>query len=204
MATTVALLAVTGWYATLTRRIAEANTQAAAHAETAAKASLAAVAAAEASVDVAFDVEPRLHTTLGEVQALIERVTAEGMSPEAEATSMLRPLMRLGGVDLLCQGAAVFVHECRLDAIERDVSDRSEPASGLRVRATETVSERVDLTPRDQLPRRLHKGESVAFSLPHEVPGDQVVRIDVTLLFSFSDSGKTYERRLDWSQRPEL
>lgn len=87
---TAVLVAVTAWYAYLTRSLAKSSLAAAESARIAAEASRTTVAASLAVIDVSFEVSPQY----------------EILSASSEAT--------FSGVDLHGKGATLFVHWCDL------------------------------------------------------------------------------------------
>jgi hypothetical protein len=200
LASTVLLLGVTGWYAWLTKRVADASRDAAAHAKTAAEATLASVSAAEATIEVKFRVEPILGSTVGGVLRLLEEASHAGdlRADEVVTRGMLARYMRLTDIKLVCEGATVHVHGCRLDSLSWPQNEDG----------THTLTEtlRVLLSPRDDQPRRLHRGESMHFLPPERPVGEHVTSMRCTVYYSFDGTESRYERIATWQegdQRPD-
>jgi hypothetical protein len=196
LASTIILLAVTGWYAHLTKRVAEANEASAKHAKVAAESSLAAVAASEAAVDVSLDVHPNLRGTVGGIRKLLEATSAEGLSADTEVTTdLLAPYMGFGGVALTCTGSTIYVHGCQLTSIGR-------LAEGSTVIVSSETSS-VSLKPSTATPVRLHKGESVNFDSDGEEPIERLAYLAAAITHSYAESGRQFERKLEWRKRSD-
>ncbi len=191
---TITLLVVTGWYAHLTKRVAAANEASAKHAKTAAESSLAAVAASEAAVDVSFEMHPSLKGTVRSMRKLLEASVADGLSPDTElSTELLAPFMGLGGVTLTCTGSTIYVHGCQLRSIGRAAENAAYVVS--------SEMSPVSLKSSAATPVRLHKGESVNFDIDGEESAERVAHLAATIIYSFSEAGQQFERKLEWRNR---
>lgn len=165
----VVLIAVTGWYVYLTKKLADSAKASANSSKEAAEASLSAVAAAVASVSVDFGVFPSGYVDRGRDRFALQ---------------------------VMCMGATVFVHSARLidlgveDAERARVVDwgfNSGDAMPLHVAGKESV------------PRRLHKGETIFFFLPSECGEPvNVAALELIVDYSLDGRGPVIGRRIYW------
>ena len=185
---TVLLAAVTAWLTWLTKRMADAGRDAARHAQTAAEASLASVAATQASADVTFSVAPALSSTAGAVsRTLLEQTVSEDRHKKDDLVTidMLLPAMKVSSLSVTTRGATVYIHGVRLDHVTHPDAEKSHV---VRTEHSET-----DLSTSDALPRRFHRGEGLSFDVPDGFIRPDVVRIAATILYSF-DGGDRHGR----------
>lgn len=194
LVSTVALTAITGYYAYLTRSMASSARTAAEQSRIAAEASLSSVAVAEASVDVQFDVKPGMLTTLGDVRQLLSRLESEGSRPDdtvsfSEITSWKNLL-------LTCRGATVTVHGLKLTYVSVQNPD---PTDSNVVSSTGTYYEDMDLIPTENLPRLCHAGETVQFEVKDRSAGENLAEIRATISYSFGN-GPVRAREANWTR----
>jgi len=172
---TILLLFVTGWYAFLTKRLADSAKESAQSAKDAAEASQAAVLIAESGVDVRFSLWPSY--------SVVEPDTERG--PDQIRTGF-------GGVMLHCEGATVFVHGLTLDGVT--VPGKRKGVIGMGLTYGEELSEvsRGDaIHEPSQLPLRLHRDETIFFSrkgVTQDDP-DDVIAIKATVRYSLDGHG---------------
>lgn len=194
LASTVMLLFVTAWYAFLTKRMADAGRDAARHAETAAKASMASVAATQASAEVTFSVEPGFESTVGELSDFLEQsIESGGLDAENDVTiAMIKPAMRVSAISIVNNGATVYVHDCQLKQVTHPDQGRSNALS--------TVYVDTDLSAKGaSRPVHLHKGEGMRLSVPQGIIEPNIVHLELVVLYSFDGGDATYRRAASWS-----
>jgi hypothetical protein len=174
--------------------MADAGRDAARHAETAAKASMASVAATQASTEVTFSVERGLGSTVRQVEEFLEQSIESGdLDSETEVTiAMLQPVMRVSDISIVNNGATVYVHGCQLKRV-------THPDDGRRnVRVIMDVD--TDLPAEEaSLPAHLHGGEGIRFSVPHGIVEPNVVHLELAVRYSFDGGDTTYRRTATWS-----
>lgn len=189
--TSTVLVIVTGWYAYLTKHLADSSERAASEAMKAAIASQQSAAIAAAGADVNFWVGP-----------IMGMENVEG--PEAYRMSLI-------GVSIEGSGANVFVHGAYLSGVRRPAdSGGTMPVDvnqELQLRrqsrgAWVTISE----------PQRLHKGERWEGRLPQAVNQEQIASMELEVFYSFDggpgvsqidvkyegEPGKHYENENIW------
>lgn len=197
LASTVILAGITAWLAWLTKVMADSARTAAEHSRVAAEASLASVAAAEAAVDVRFDVQPIMGTTAGEMREalrLLEEV--DGISDADEITpALLGKVTRWSRVELTCLGATVTVHGMDLTFVTIETgSDSDERGVWSEGKSCELALSS------SGLPRLLHGGEKISFDVPDRPTDERLVDFSTTVRYSFGD-GPVREREAKW-RRP--
>lgn len=199
LASTVVLAGITAWLAHLTKVMADGARTAAEQSRIAAEASLSSVAAAEASVDVRFDVAPVMGSTVGELERAVRGLEASGMSRDDEFTpEMMAKITAWRSVHLTCRGATVSVHGLKVTyiGVQEDTGDDTnlQMISG---RSYDMV-----LAPSDDLPRPCHSGETIEFEVPDRPLDEQIVEIATTVLYAFGN-GPIREREAKWTKPPQ-
>jgi hypothetical protein len=217
----VLLAAITAWYAYLTKQIADSARTSAEQSRIAAEASLSSVAAAEASIDVHFDVESagldskqrgELREALKKQETMLLRREAEINLRTREGIAKWRALLSitsLRAVTLTCRGATVSVHGFRFTYI--DVApDPPWPHRGSRLRLMlrppyhRYYYDGLALLPTEALPRLFHAGETVHFKL-QDWPLDKrpeegrLIGFGGTVSYSFGN-GPLRRREVTWTE----
>ncbi|PTR44718.1 hypothetical protein C8K38_103215 [Rhodococcus sp. OK611] len=200
LVSTVALTAITGYYAYLTRSLASSARTAAEQSRIAAEASLSSVAVAEASVDVQFDVEPGMRATLGQVRQLLSRLELEGLRPDDAVDDSLAKVTSWQNLLLTCRGATVTVHGLKLTYV---FVQNPDPTDSHVVSGIGTYYDEMGLTPTETetLPRLCHAGETVQFEVKDRTAGEQLVEIRVAISYSFGN-GPVRAREANWTRPP--
>lgn len=200
LASTIALAAITAWYAYLTKVIANSSEKSAEQSRIAAEASLASVAAAEASVDVRFDVEPSISSTADEMRRALEKLVDEGGLGPSDEVSMehLSKSLTWTGVQLICRGATVTVHGLKVTY----VSVLESPPDS-KIKSTTGQHQDVELVCHVDLPRLCHVSEAIEFDVPNRHAGEVLDAFTTVLSYSFG-VGPVRQRELKWRKRSEL
>jgi hypothetical protein len=192
----VVLAAITAWLAYLTKVMADGARTAAEQSRIAAEASLSSVAAAEASIDVRFDVEPVMGSTVGELRRAISDLEASGITGDDEVTPELMAKVTAWRIlQLTCRGATVSVHGLRVTYIS--VQDRAD-----NPRLTKITGRSYDmaLAPSGELPRLCHAGESIEFAMSDRPFDELLAEVGTTVLYAIGN-GPIREREATWSKK---
>ena len=155
------LVAVTAWYAYLTRSMSKSARASAEQSRIAAEATQASATAAEASLDVRFALEPLSVSTVDEMIQSLKGLMADGVAGDVEVTpDILSKVTTWEMVALTCLGATVTVHS--LELMSTGVAS---PASDSKLRIVRSTSyvDGIPLKPAGTLPRLCHAGETVEF-----------------------------------------
>lgn len=194
------LAAITAWLAWLTKKMAASAKEAATQSRIAAQASLASVAAAEASVDVRFDVEPYLSSTAGKMRKALEILLEGGLKSGAPVTpGLLEKISAWNKVKLTCRGATVTVHALTVTKVV--TSERSDPGS--KIQKTNTTHQDIELRCLDELPRLCHANETIEFTVPDRTEDEGLVEFTATLAYSFG-AGSVRQREVKWRKPREV
>jgi hypothetical protein len=196
LASTVLLLGVTAWYAVLTKKVADASRDAAVQARIAAQASLAAVSAAEAAIEVMFKLAPTRGSTVGDLATSLKEAAGSGEigNDQPMTIGMLADYTRLATIGLVCEGSTVYVHGCRLETLSLP---RTEDGSHVM---SETIRVRAPMESVGPAPRRLHNGESMAFRAPERSVGERYAAMSCTVSYSFDGAEGRFERLVSWRE----
>lgn len=193
----VLLLAVTALYAYLTKSMADSARDAALSSKIAAEASQASAAASEAAVEVAFQLEPSFGSTVGELEKAVARAESEGLKANDSVEGVLSSVLRWNEIEVRTTGATVYLRGCVINEVTW--SESSEPESN--VVKSKIVTATVDLEPTVQLPRRQHRGESISFRAPEDLPFDETPSaIKAVVNYSLGGAGDTHGRQVTWDK----
>ncbi|CPU35576.1 Uncharacterised protein [Mycobacteroides abscessus] len=199
LVSTVALAAITAWYAILTKSLARSARDSADQARLAAEASRTSAAATEASVDVQFDLVPGRQSTAGEMRWLLTDLTARGMRDDEEVTpDLLAKVMAWRQVLVTCRGATVTVHGFDLSYVA--VDDPPSADSSVRRSRVTTFDEGYELQSAVPLPRLCHSGESIRFDISGRPVGELVSQIRGVVHYSIGNGPKR-GRQAKWSRK---
>ena len=171
-ASTALLLAVTAWYAVLTRSLASSARDSARSAQVAAEYAAQSMAATLASVNVKFRVSPRYY------------IPAPGES--------------ILGVGVECAGATVFLHDARILESLRSIAS---PGPGEEFDSVISDDAGHPLATELELPRRLHEGEIVWFVTEPEMVLRRhrtVATLRVQTRYSLDGIGEGIVREVEW------
>jgi hypothetical protein len=198
LSSTVLLAIVTAWLAYVTKVMADSAKDAAVQSRIAAEASLASVAAAEASVDVRFDAQPSMGATAGEMLRAVEMLQLGGLRGEDEVPPDFFPKVSTWrGVRLTCRGATVTVHGLRLVGVS--VQDQKRSDSTVFHTASETCD--IELVCVEDLPRMAHTDEVLNFQVENRTTGEEVVGFTARVSYSFG-IGEVRAREVTWKKSP--
>lgn len=193
---TVALAVVTGWLAYVTMAMANTAKEAAEQSRIAAESSLAAVAAAEAAVDVRFDLEPLRTSTAGEMLQAAELLQLGGLKSDDEVPDeFFSRILAWRAVRLTCRGATVNVHAVKVTSVT--IQDRSDQDS--RIQKSTTSVRDIELAGSDELPRLCHVDEVLEFDVVGRPPGEKLVEVIGAVSYSFG-AGAIRQREVKWTR----
>lgn len=174
----IVLIAVTGWYAYLTKRLADSAKESAQSAKDAAQASERAVQIAESNV--------RLDLSINSVMRAIE-------APEQGVVWVV------AGARMQCNGAAMNIHGATLDSVEEWVQPKAsrEIAMGDQL---DVASGSLPGAPSIPFPVRIHNGETLFLRrAEHLTTGpNKVVAMTVTVHYTLDESSDPKPLRVHW------
>jgi hypothetical protein len=189
---TLVLLVVTVWLAYLTKVLA-------AFAKTTEELSRVAVAVAEASTEVRFEVEPRISSDLNdlpEVQELQRKQNSGKASPTdyVDITDDMVQRVRVWReIVLTCKGATVDVHGLRLTSV-----GAFSVGSGIQKLPRDLYRPDVELISTETLPRTCRAGQVVRFEVRDRPIGEPLASFDAIVSYAFGN-GAIRTREVTWS-----
>jgi hypothetical protein len=202
LSSTVVLAVITAVLVYLTKVMADSARTAATQSRIAAEASLASVAAAEAAVDVAFDVEPLMTTTVKEMEDASELLSAAGMGRDEVITPALwAKLLSWREVKLTCRGNTVSLHGLILSEVTTEEPATSGAASGIKMSVG--TPHGLQLPTTEALPRLMHVGEAVIFDVPDRPAGEALEGFRASVLYAFGN-GAIRRREVEWIGPPQF
>jgi hypothetical protein len=197
---TVLLTAVTASLVYVTKTMAASAQTSAEQCRLAAEASLSSVAAAEASIDVQFDVNPVRVSTVGQMEGMIHGLGSPGLHRrDTELTSeLMRAITVWQEVALTCRGATVSLHGLQLTFI--GVQDPLRPDSKLRrVISGVSYDPGIELTPTERLPRVCHTGNTVRFEVKDRPVGERLAEFHASVSYAFGN-GPIRTQEVPWRE----
>lgn len=191
----VLLALVTAWLAWVTTRIAKGAKDAAKYSEIAAKSSFESAAAIRASAPVEFTLGISRVTKTDKMLGVLNDMISENAARAREQTDIrwFNSTWVIDGLELRCDGSAVYIHGGRIVEIYREVARHDIECEATRVVLVDSVA----------LPRRLHKGEILRFGVDCFQPGEQVVGMTIIIDYSFDGQNTVHQRLVAWHAEPE-
>jgi hypothetical protein len=195
----VLLVAVTACLAYVATAMAASARKSAEQSRIAAEASLSSVAAAEASIEVQFDVNPVRVSTVGQMERMLHGQGSAGLRRDAELTpELMRAITVWQEVALTCRGATVSLHGLDLTFI--GVQDPLRPDSKLRrVISGVSYDPGIELTPTERLPRLCHTGETVRFEVKDRPVGERLAEFHANVSYAFG-KGPVRTQEVHWRE----
>jgi hypothetical protein len=196
---TVLLAAVAAWLTYVTAAMAASAEMSAEQSRLAAEASLSSVVAAEASIDVRFDVNPVRVSTVGQVEGMLQGLGSAGSRRDTGLTpELMRAITVWQEVALTCRGATVSVHG--LDLAFIGVQDPLRPDSKLRrVISGVSYDPGIELIPTERLPRLCHTGDTVRFEVKDRPVGERLAEIHANVSYAFGN-GPVLTQEVHWRE----
>jgi hypothetical protein len=195
----VLLAAVAAWLTYVTSAMAASALTSAEQSRLAAEASLSSVAAAEAAIEVQFDVNPVRASKVGQMEGMLHGLGSAGLRRDTELTpELMRAVTVWQEVALTCRGAAVSLHGLDLTFI--GVQDPLRPDSKLRrVISGVSYDPGIELTPTERLPRLFYTGETVRFEVKDRPVGERLAEFHANVSYAFG-SGPVRTQEVHWRE----
>jgi hypothetical protein len=199
LASAVLLTVATGILVWVTWKMAQGAKDAAEFSKTAAQASLASVAAIQASIPVELTMRVRYVASIENISEVFG--DDEPTDPDIDLNDAIK---QITGIGIRCDGGTVYIHGGRITRVIRDVTgvetlDQDGHLVPVEGRVSEAQTTRIELVSSFfLLPHQLHRDETILFDVNSFRPGEPVTGLNAIIDYSFDGGTIVQHRQTTW------